>query len=29
MVLPPAAFFLIGVAIWIMRTMRPELVEED
>jgi Na+-transporting NADH:ubiquinone oxidoreductase subunit D len=29
MVLPPAAFFLIGVGIWIMRTMRPQLVEED
>lgn len=28
MVLSPAAFFLIGIAIWIMRTMRPELVEE-
>ena len=29
MVLSPAAFFLIGIAIWIMRTMRPELVEEN
>ena len=29
MVLPPAAFFLIGLGIWIMRTMRPALVEED
>lgn len=28
MVLSPAAFFLIGIAIWIMRTMRPELVED-
>ncbi len=29
MVLSPAAFFLIGIAIWIMRSMRPELVEEN
>lgn len=29
MVLSPAAFFLIGVAIWIMRTINPELVEEE
>jgi Na+-transporting NADH:ubiquinone oxidoreductase subunit D len=29
MVLPPAAFFLIGIAIWIMRSYQPELVEED
>jgi Na+-transporting NADH:ubiquinone oxidoreductase subunit D len=28
MVLSPAAFFLIGVAIWIMRTINPDLVEE-
>ena len=28
MVLSPAAFFLIAVAIWIMRTMNPSLVEE-
>ncbi|NVB41879.1 NADH:ubiquinone reductase (Na(+)-transporting) subunit D [Pseudenhygromyxa sp. WMMC2535] len=28
MVLAPAAFFLIGIAIWIMRTANPELVEE-
>ncbi len=29
MVLSPAAFFLIAVAIWIMRTINPDLVEED
>ncbi|EDM78713.1 Na(+)-translocating NADH-quinone reductase subunit D [Plesiocystis pacifica SIR-1] len=29
MVLSPAAFFLIGVAIWIMRTINPDLVEEQ
>ncbi len=29
MVLAPAAFFLIGFAIWIMRTIKPELVEKD
>ena len=29
MVLSPAAFFLIAIAIWIMRTMNPALVEED
>ncbi|HLT34822.1 MAG TPA: NADH:ubiquinone reductase (Na(+)-transporting) subunit D [Enhygromyxa sp.] len=29
MVLSPAAFFLIGIAIWIMRTMNPALVEEE
>ena len=28
MVLSPAAFFLIGIAIWIMRTAKPELIEE-
>jgi Na+-transporting NADH:ubiquinone oxidoreductase subunit D len=28
MVLSPAAFFLIGVAIWIMRTINPDLIEE-
>jgi Na+-transporting NADH:ubiquinone oxidoreductase subunit D len=28
LVLPPAAFFLIGVSIWIMRTLRPGLREE-
>lgn len=29
MVLSPAAFFLIGIAIWIMRTMNPSLIEEE
>ena len=29
MVLSPAAFFLIAVAIWIMRTMNPALVEGE
>ena len=29
MVLSPAAFFLIGIAIWIMRTINPDLVEEE
>jgi len=29
MVLSPAAFFLIGVAIWIMRTINPTLIEEE
>ena len=29
MVLSPAAFFLIGIAIWLMRTMKPELMEEE
>jgi Na+-transporting NADH:ubiquinone oxidoreductase subunit D len=29
MVLSPAAFFLIGISIWIMRTMNPALVEEE
>jgi Na+-transporting NADH:ubiquinone oxidoreductase subunit D len=29
MPLAPAAFFLIGLAIWGMRAMRPALVEED
>ena len=28
MVLSPAASFLIGIAIWIMRTAKPELIEE-
>lgn len=28
MVLPPVAFFLIAIAIWIMRTMNPALAEE-
>ncbi len=29
MLLAPGAFFLIGLMIWIMRTLRPELVEEE
>jgi Na+-transporting NADH:ubiquinone oxidoreductase subunit D len=29
MVLSPAAFFLIGIAIWIMRAAKPELVEKE
>jgi Na+-transporting NADH:ubiquinone oxidoreductase subunit D len=29
MVLSPAAFFLIAIAIWIMRTMNPALVEKE
>lgn len=29
MVLSPAAFFLIGLAIWVIRTMKPELVESE
>ncbi len=29
MLLAPGAFFLIGFMIWIMRTLRPELVEEE
>jgi Na+-transporting NADH:ubiquinone oxidoreductase subunit D len=29
MVLAPAAFFLIGVFIWVVRAKRPEQVEED
>ena len=29
MVLSPAAFFLIGVFIWLLRTWKPEQVEED
>lgn len=29
MVLSPAAFFLIAIAIWIMRTMNPALVEGE
>jgi Na+-transporting NADH:ubiquinone oxidoreductase subunit D len=28
MVLSPAAFFLIAIAIWIMRTANPSLAEE-
>ena len=29
MVLSPAAFLLIGVFIWVLRTRRPEQIEED
>lgn len=29
MLLAPAAFFLIGIFIWVVRTIRPEQVEED
>ncbi len=29
MVLAPAAFFLIGVFIWVLRSKKPEQVEED
>ncbi len=29
MLLPPSAFFLIGVFIWILRTCRPEQIEKE
>ncbi|MDG2050094.1 MAG: NADH:ubiquinone reductase (Na(+)-transporting) subunit D [Myxococcota bacterium] len=29
MLLAPGAFFLIGIFIWVIRSMRPEQVEED
>lgn len=29
LLLPPSAFFIIGVFIWILRTFRPEQVEKD
>ncbi len=29
MLLAPAAFFLIGIFIWVVRSIRPEQVEED
>ena len=29
MVLAPGAFFLIGIFIWVLRTFKPEQVEED
>jgi Na+-transporting NADH:ubiquinone oxidoreductase subunit D len=29
LLLPPSAFFIIGVVIWIIRTIRPEQVEKD
>lgn len=28
MLLPPSAFFLIGIFIWVLRTIRPEQIEE-
>jgi Na+-transporting NADH:ubiquinone oxidoreductase subunit D len=28
MLLPPSAFFLIGLFIWALRTWKPEQVEE-
>ena len=29
MVLPPSAFFIIGVFIWVLRTFRPEQIEKN
>ena len=29
MLLAPAAFFLIGIFIWVVRSWKPEQVEED
>jgi Na+-transporting NADH:ubiquinone oxidoreductase subunit D len=29
MLLPPSAFFIIGIFIWVLRTFRPEQVEKD
>ena len=29
MLLPPSAFFIIGLTIWLIRTIRPEQVEES
>lgn len=29
MLLPPSAFFLIGMFIWVLRTLKPEQVEHD
>lgn len=29
MLMPPAAFFLIGIFIWLLRVRKPEQVEED
>lgn len=29
MLLPPSAFFIIGLSIWALRTWKPEQVEED
>ena len=28
MLLPPSAFFIIGIFIWVVRTWKPEQVEE-
>jgi Na+-transporting NADH:ubiquinone oxidoreductase subunit D len=28
LLLPPSAFFLIGLAVWLIRTLRPEQIEE-
>ena len=28
MLLPPSAFFIIGLTIWVIRTLRPEQIEE-
>jgi Na+-transporting NADH:ubiquinone oxidoreductase subunit D len=29
MLLPPSAFFIIGLFIWVLRTLKPEQVEHD
>lgn len=29
MLLPPSAFFLIGLFIWVLRTIRPEQIEQE
>ena len=29
MLLPPSAFFIIGLTIWVMRTFMPDQVEHD
>jgi len=29
MLLPPSAFFLIGAIIWVLRSLRPEQIEEE
>jgi Na+-transporting NADH:ubiquinone oxidoreductase subunit D len=29
MLLPPSAFFIIGLTIWVLRTIRPEQVEQS
>jgi Na+-transporting NADH:ubiquinone oxidoreductase subunit D len=28
MLLPPSAFFLIGILIWVIRSFKPEQIEE-